>query len=65
MTIYLVTGLTQGEAQPMDDERIQTRWFAAKEIDEMIRDGKIQDAKTNIGFLRWKRYFAKKAARAR
>ena len=38
----------------------QTRWFTAKEIDEMIRTGKIQDAKTNVGFLRWKRYFAGK-----
>ena len=57
MTIYLATELTKGEATPMDDERIETQWFKAKEIDNMIRDGKIQDAKTNIGFLRWKRYF--------
>jgi ADP-ribose pyrophosphatase len=60
MTIYLVTGLTAGEPKPMDDERIETRWFAAREIDAMIRAGKIMDAKTNIGFLRWKRYFAGK-----
>ncbi len=60
MTIYLATGLTAGEAQPMDDERIVTRWFTAKEIDEMIQSGKILDAKTNIGFLRWKRYFSGK-----
>ena len=57
MTIYLATDLTQGEAKPMDDERIETKWFQAKDIDKMIRDGKILDAKTNIGFLRWKRYF--------
>ena len=60
MTIYLATGLTAGEAKPMEDERIATRWFTAKEIDDMIRTGKILDAKTNIGFLRWKRYFAGK-----
>ena len=60
MTIYLATGLTAGEAKPMDDERIATRWFRAKEIDDMICTGKILDAKTNIGFLRWKRYFAGK-----
>jgi ADP-ribose pyrophosphatase len=64
MTIYLVTGLTHGEATPMDDERIQTRWFASNEVDEMIRTGKIQDAKTNLGFLRWKRYFSGKRAAA-
>ena len=45
----------------MDDERIETtRWFKAKEIDDMIRTGKIMDAKTNVGFFRWKRYLAKK-----
>jgi ADP-ribose pyrophosphatase len=59
MTIYLATGLTAGEAKPMDDERIETRWFTEKELDEMIFSGKIKDAKTNIGFLRWKRYGAR------
>ena len=60
MTIYLATGLTAGEATPMEDERIETRWFTAKQLDDMIRAGKILDAKTNIGFLRWTRYFAGK-----
>jgi ADP-ribose pyrophosphatase len=27
MTIYLATDLTAGEATPMDDERIEARWF--------------------------------------
>jgi ADP-ribose diphosphatase len=58
MTIYLATGLTAGEATPMEDERIEVRWFAAKQVDDMLRAGKILDAKTNIGFLKWKRYFA-------
>src|ERR1035438_5223195 len=56
MTIFLATGLTAGEAQPMDDERIECRWFARKELDEMIRGGKIEDGKTIIGFLTWLRY---------
>src|ERR1700693_588592 len=60
MTIYVATGLTAGEPKPMDDESIATRWFTAKDLDEMIRAGKIMDAKTNVGFLRWKRYFANK-----
>ena len=54
MTIFLATGLTSGPATPMDDERIETRWFAAREIGEMIREGKIEDAKTIVGFLRWR-----------
>lgn len=54
MTIYLATDLTAGEATPMDDERIEARWFTAKELAEMIRAGKIEDAKTMVGFFTWK-----------
>jgi len=50
MTIFLAQDLTAGEATPMDDERIETRWFTRREIAEMIRTGKIEDAKTMIGF---------------
>ena len=60
MTIYLATGLIEGEAAPMDDERIQKRWFTAKEVEQMLLTGKIMDAKTNIGFFRWQKYFARK-----
>ncbi|MGD1069459.1 MAG: NUDIX hydrolase [Bryobacteraceae bacterium] len=55
MTIFLATGLTQGEAQPMEDERIETRWFTKKELKEWIRKNKIIDGKTMIGYLRWAR----------
>jgi len=55
MTIYLATGLTQGVAQPMEDERIETRWFSRKELRELIKANKITDAKTMIGFLHWDR----------
>ena len=54
MTIFLATDLTEGEATPMEDERIETRWFTAKEIERGIESGKIQDAKTMIGFCRWR-----------
>lgn len=54
MTIYLATGLTAGEATPMDDERIEARWFTAREVAEMIRTGKIDDAKTMIGYFQWR-----------
>ena len=54
MTIYLATGLTEGKATPMDDERIETRWYKRKEVAAMIEAGKIQDAKTIIGYYTWK-----------
>jgi ADP-ribose pyrophosphatase len=55
MTIYLATGLAQGESQPMEDERIETRWFTKKELRKQIASNKIQDAKTMIAFLYWAR----------
>ncbi len=51
MTIFVATGLTAGQATPMEDERIETRWFTGKEIEAAIKSGKIQDAKTMIGYL--------------
>lgn len=54
MTIFMATDLTAGEAKPMDDERIETRWFTRKEIKEAIRSGKIVDAKTMIGYFHFK-----------
>jgi len=54
MTIFLATELAAGVAQPMEDERIECRWFAAKELEEKIRSNSIQDAKTIIGYLLWK-----------
>lgn len=51
MTIFVATDLTQGEAHNMDDERIDCRWFTPQEVDEGIRSGEIQDAKTLIGWL--------------
>jgi ADP-ribose pyrophosphatase len=55
MTIYLATGLTAGEATPMGDERIETRWFKAKEVEAAIEAGEILDAKTMLGYFFWKR----------
>src|SRR5690348_9957696 len=53
MTIFLAEDLTEGEATPMEDEQIETGWFTRKEMREMIQSGKIEDAKTMIGFLLW------------
>jgi ADP-ribose pyrophosphatase len=55
MTIFLATELTEGKSHPMDDERIETRWFARKELRAAIESNKILDGKTMIGFLHWAR----------
>lgn len=55
MTVYVAQDLTAGEAQPMEDERIERRWFTATELDEWIRKGKIVDGKTITAFHTWER----------
>jgi ADP-ribose pyrophosphatase len=55
MTIFLARDLEAGEATPMDDERIEACWFKKREIAAMIASGKIEDAKTMLGFLLWSR----------
>jgi ADP-ribose pyrophosphatase len=54
MTIFLATELTAGEATPMEDERIETRWFSARQVESMILSNKIRDSKTMIGYFVWK-----------
>ena len=55
MTIFLATELIPGKAQPMEDEKIEARWFSSAEIERMLRSGKILDGKTMIGYLTWKK----------
>lgn len=54
MTIFIAQELTAGQAQPMDDERIECEWFTLKQMAGMIEKGEIQDAKTIIGYSMWK-----------
>jgi ADP-ribose pyrophosphatase len=56
MTIFLATNLTPGESTPMDDERIEARWFTARDLGRWIESGKIIDAKTMIGYCRYLRH---------
>jgi ADP-ribose pyrophosphatase len=46
MDIYMATGLTSGEPDPEEDERITTRFFPLSQALDMCMRGKIPDAKT-------------------
>jgi len=63
MTVFLATGLTSGQPVPMEDERIETRWFAARELGEWIDSGKIIDGKTIIGYYRHRAATGKRTSR--
>jgi len=53
MTIFLATELTEGQQEPMEDERIEMQWFTPGELSDMIRDGEVLDGKTIIGYFLW------------
>jgi ADP-ribose pyrophosphatase len=56
MNIFVATALKAGPTEFMEDERIETKWFAPAEVDAMIQTGKIIDGKTIAAFLAWQRY---------
>jgi len=51
MYILLAEGLTPGEAQPEEDEKIISRAYKPSELREMIRRGQLCDAKSVAGIL--------------
>jgi len=51
MYIVLAEGLTEGKAQPEEDEKIEARIFGAKKLKQMIQDGRLRDAKTIAALL--------------
>lgn len=51
MYIFLAEGLTAGKAHPEADENISRKAYRPKELREMIRRGKLRDAKSIAGLL--------------
>ena len=63
MDLFLALDLTEGTQQPMEDERIETRWFSKRELGELIHAGKIRDAKTMIGYFLWLEYLTRSSSK--
>lgn len=63
MNLFLASGLTPGVQTPMDDERIECRWFRERELADMIEKGILEDGKTLIGFFLWRSQRRKVKAR--
>jgi len=58
MFILLAEGLTAGEAEPEEDEKIISRAYTRKQLEEMIRGGKLRDAKSIAGILYYLRFLS-------
>jgi ADP-ribose pyrophosphatase len=59
MFLLLAEGLTPGKAEPEDDEKIIVRAYKHKQLEEMIRKGKLRDAKTIAGILYYLRFLTR------
>ena len=58
MFLFLAQGLTPGPAEPEEDEKIISRAYKPKQLEEMMRMGKLRDAKSIAGILYYLRYLA-------
>lgn len=59
MFLLLAEGLTAGKAEPEEDEKIVSRAYDRKQLEEMIRRGKLRDAKSIAGILFYYRFLAR------
>ena len=64
MAVYAAEDLTAGAAQPESDERIVARRFSLREVETMIRRGRLRDAKSIAGILFYARFNRRCAARS-
>jgi ADP-ribose pyrophosphatase len=58
MHILLASGLTAGEATPEEDERITSKLFTRRELENMIKSDTLRDAKNIAGLLYYFRFLA-------
>jgi ADP-ribose pyrophosphatase len=56
MFVLLAEGVTQGEAEPEEDEKIETKAFTRAELKEMLKTGVLRDAKTISSLLFYFRF---------
>jgi ADP-ribose pyrophosphatase len=56
MWIFAAEGLTEGVAQPEEDEKIMPRIFTLKQTEKMIERGTLRDAKSICGILYYMRF---------
>lgn len=56
MFVLLAEGITQGVAEPEEDERIEAKAFTRAEIEKMLKSGALHDGKTIASLLYYLRF---------
>jgi ADP-ribose pyrophosphatase len=62
MWLLLASGLSVGAAEPEEDEKITAKAFSRAQIEKMIRDNVLRDAKSIAGLLYYFRFLSKEGA---
>ncbi|MGE5701458.1 MAG: NUDIX domain-containing protein [Clostridia bacterium] len=57
--LYVAEGLTQGEAQPDEDEFVEVLHLSLDEAKQLHADGEIRDAKTVLALFAWENQMLK------
>lgn len=65
MYVLLATGLTKGQAQPEEDEKITLKTLSRAQVEKMIRGNELRDAKSIAGLLYYFRFLAELTAMLR
>jgi len=65
MYLLLAEGLTPGQARPEEDEKLAVGTYSKKQLEKMIRSGKMKDAKSIAGLLFYFTFLEKKQKRRR
>jgi ADP-ribose pyrophosphatase len=63
MVVYACHGLSAGTARPEEDERIETHRFTLRELEIMMRNGRLRDAKSIAGILFYARFVTRSVNR--
>jgi hypothetical protein len=61
MYLLLAEGLTAGQAQPEEDEKIIVAAYTRKDLEKMLKSRKLRDAKTIAGLLFYFSFLTKKS----
>jgi hypothetical protein len=61
MYLLLAEGLTAGKARPEEDERLIVAAYTRQQLEQMMRAGKMRDAKSVAGLLFYFSFLAKKS----
>ena len=65
MYLLLAESLTAGKAQPEEDEKLTVAAYTRNQLEEMMRTGKLRDAKSIAGLLFYFRFLDKGSRRRR